>query len=64
MIEMTMETGGEQKPAVTREEYDAARAVLDALPAGLYLKCFKCRRWYRNGDFNFSVGGVSCEGCS
>lgn len=56
---------GEQKPMVTRAEYDAARAVLDALPPGIYMKCSGCTGWYRGGSFTMlSDGGVLCGRCS
>ena len=55
--------GGDQKPAVTREQYDQARAVLDALPSGVYIKCAKCQGWYRGGTIVFDFNGTYCEGC-
>lgn len=54
-----------EKPAVTREEYDKARAVLDRLPAGIYIHCAKCRGWYKAGAITMDDhSGVYCEGCS
>lgn len=42
---------GPQKPAVTREQYEQGRAVLDALPAGFYVKTACCGRWYTGGNY-------------
>jgi hypothetical protein len=59
---------GEAKPMVTAEEYAQGRAVLDALPDGVYLKCSKCRRWWINSDVTYATHhGVSlylCERCA
>lgn len=55
---------GEQKPMVTREEYERARAVLDALPPGYYVKCAKCGGWFNGGSFVvLPATGPRCEGC-
>lgn len=60
-----VELAGDQKPMVTREQYDQARAVLDALPSGIYIKCSQCGGWYRGGTVYFSNGmDITCEGCS
>lgn len=55
----------EQKRAVTREQYDRARTVLDALPAGYYVKCAGCSGWYQGGTFVNPVGGGGplCKAC-
>jgi len=51
------------KPMVTREEYDRARAVLDALPPGLYMKCSECDQWWRDTTISFQGRAVLCERC-
>lgn len=55
---------GDQKPMVTRAEYDAARVVLDALPAGYYVKCAGCSGWWKGGQFRHSGDGPKCERCA
>jgi formylmethanofuran dehydrogenase subunit E len=62
--ETTMVMTGDQRPAVTREEYEAARAVLDALPPGVYMKCAKCEHWKMGGDFHITNGRAVCEACN
>jgi len=58
-------TPTEQKPMVTRDQYDRARAVLDALPPGLYVKCSKCGDWQHGGTYAVHAGGtqIICEKC-
>ena len=58
-------TGKAFKPMVTRDEYNAARAVLDALEPGYYVKCGGgCNGWYSGGSFTKVVGGPPiCEKC-
>lgn len=55
------------KPMVTREEYNAARAVLDALEPGYYVKCGgPCAGWYHNqGRFTKATPSSPpiCEKC-
>lgn len=53
----------DQKPMVSREDYERGRAVLDALPPGYYVKCSACRGWYMGGTFVLSGSGPTCEGC-
>lgn len=57
----------EQRPMVTLAQYDAARAVLDALPPGFYVKCGGCGGWWQGGNFTSggTVGpsGPRCERC-
>ena len=61
-------SAGAQRPAVTREEYERGRAVLDALPPGLYLKCSGCSLWQRGGEIRFEYSGATtyafCEKCA
>lgn len=57
-----------QKPMVTREGYDKARAVLDALPAGMYIKCSACRGWYKAEGSTEILSATTppeylCRGC-
>jgi hypothetical protein len=52
------------RPAVTTEQYERGREVLDALPPGIYLKCFKCRRWQRGGEVTFMSDAMLCEKCA
>lgn len=62
--ENPMPLSSDQKPMVTREQYNQARAVLDALPSGYYVKCATCGGWYVGGKFIRPVGsGPICEGC-
>jgi len=58
-------TGSDQKPMVTREEYERARAVLDALPPGYYVKCAGCGGWFMGGEFKVypNARGPHCERC-
>ena len=58
-------TPREQKPMVTRDQYNLARAVLDALPPGLYVKCSKCGDWQHGGVYTVRDGGnhITCEKC-
>lgn len=55
----------EKKPMLTRAEYDKARAVLDALPAGYYVKCCECGGWFTGAKrFTVTSQGPSCtDGC-
>lgn len=53
-----------QKPVLTRAEYDQARAILDALPPGYYAKCAYCRGWYTGGRYCHTPYGPKCEQCS
>lgn len=55
----------DQKPMVSREDYDRARAVLDALPAGYYVKCGGCSKWFMGGTFVLDASGLGpmCEDC-
>jgi hypothetical protein len=59
---------GTPKPMVEEAEYKKARAVLDLLPAGVYLKCTKCMKWWKNSDITYSTeNGESiylCERCA
>jgi hypothetical protein len=57
-------TPGTQKPMVTREQYERARKVLDALPPGVYCKCSNCGQWKRNGRTTFRQDQVLCEDCA
>lgn len=50
------------KPTVTRRQYEQARAVLDALPAGIYRKC-ECGRWQMGGAMHFTMDGPRCDTC-
>ena len=34
------------KPMISRRDYDKARAILDALSPGYYVKCAGCSGWY------------------
>lgn len=53
-----------QKPMLTRERYELARAVLDALPPGYYVKCSECDGWYMGGKYHVQSGGAPiCEKC-
>jgi hypothetical protein len=56
------------KPMVKASEYTKAREVLDALPDGVYLKCSKCRKWWRNSDIKFTHENEQpqylCERCA
>lgn len=56
------------KTMITREQYEQARAVLDALPSGFYVKCDKCQGWFINSMdklFLNNGGVVTCkDGCS
>lgn len=54
-----------QRPAVTREQYERGREVLDALPPGIYLKCDGCRQWQKNGTIHLpgKNQGPLCEKC-
>lgn len=52
---------------LTREEYEAGRAVMDRLPPGIYAKCTKCSRWVTD-DFSYKSEpgqplSVYCSGC-
>ena len=57
--------GAVQKPAISREDYDRGRAVLDALEPGYYVKCFGCKKWHTGGNFIVKTDGTGpyCEGC-
>lgn len=58
-------TVGGNKPMVTRFEYEQARAVLDALPPGYYVKCAGCSGWWTKGNFVLAAGnGPFCERCA
>lgn len=52
-----------QKPMVTREEYDQARAVLANLQPGYYVKCALCSGWWLGGTFHHTINGPVCEQC-
>lgn len=48
------------KPSLTREQYHRARAVLDALPPGLYCHCHGCGGWFRaTDDYGNDNGNVA-----
>lgn len=53
----------DQKPMVSRADYDRARAVLDALPSGFYMKCCACSGWYTGGEYRHTPDGPLCERC-
>lgn len=60
-----IEMAGKQKPMVTREQYDQARAVLDALPFGIYLHCSGCGKWQSNGSITIDhPDQYLCEECA
>lgn len=53
----------EKKPMLTRAEYNKARAVLDALPAGYYVKCCECGGWFTGAKtFGATSDGPKCSG--
>jgi hypothetical protein len=53
----------DKKPMVTREQYDQAKAVLDALPSGFYVKCADCGGWYTGSKtFRETPSGPVCRG--
>lgn len=55
----------DKKPMVTREQYDQAKAVLDALPSGFYFKCANCGGWFsgsKNGVLYPDSQGPVCQG--
>jgi hypothetical protein len=39
------------KPMISRRDYDKARAILDALSPGYYVKCAGCSGWYADDQF-------------
>jgi hypothetical protein len=57
----------DKKSMVTREQYDQAKAVLDALPPGFYFKCADCGGWYSGSKnaviYDDSKGPVCHNGC-
>lgn len=64
-LRLPSDDGARQKPMVSRADYDKARVVLNALPPGLYIKCFGCEGWYRSRSITFEgTNVVLCEECS
>lgn len=63
MGKQTVETGRRERPMVTREEYEQGRALLDALPPGIYTKCTGCSNWQLAGEIHMDSNGVYCERC-
>lgn len=55
---------GNQKPALTQEQYERGREVLDGLPPGVYLKCSACGGWQHGGEFSVRGHEWLCEKCS
>lgn len=54
---------GDAKPMVSAEDYAKGRAVLDALPPGIYAKCAVCSRWQRGGAIQWIDQVLHCEKC-
>lgn len=66
---MTVVMADPQEP-LSQAAYDAARDVLDRLPAGMYIKCGRCGQWKVGGSCHYKYDPVKaavveayCQGC-